>query len=237
MDSIANMLIMMKNGSLAGKESVSFPYSKLKNAIGECLKKEGYVGQVSKKVKMKCRLTTTKQKDDIIFTSDNIEDILKPHFENKIKILMKNIYTSKEVFKVNENKYTLKELLRLPEILTIYKSNDPFFDLRDLYLFILDCNSSSLVKGLKDFFILLFCYNLIMLIILITYIRSKQRTNKLIKRKINYYIDEANQLLDKASKQFITDVDPILKIEFEDINYKDDITDHLTLVILLKKII
>ena len=42
---------MLKNGSLAGKESVSFPYSKMKNAIAECLKKEKYVGQVSKKVK------------------------------------------------------------------------------------------------------------------------------------------------------------------------------------------
>lgn len=51
MDSIANMLIVMKNGSLAGKESVVVPYSKLKNAIGECLKKEGYVARVSKKVK------------------------------------------------------------------------------------------------------------------------------------------------------------------------------------------
>lgn len=51
MDQISNMLIMMKNGSLAGKESVSFPYSKVKNAIGECLKKEGYVKQISKKVK------------------------------------------------------------------------------------------------------------------------------------------------------------------------------------------
>ena len=41
----------MKNGSLAGKESVLFPYSKMKNAIAECLKKEGYVSDVSKKVK------------------------------------------------------------------------------------------------------------------------------------------------------------------------------------------
>ena len=41
----------MKNGSLAGKESVSFPYSKMKNAIGECLKKAGYISAVSKKVK------------------------------------------------------------------------------------------------------------------------------------------------------------------------------------------
>src|ERR1035437_702232 len=51
MDSISNMIIVMKNGSLAGLESVSFPYSKMKNAIGECLKKEGYVSGVSKKVK------------------------------------------------------------------------------------------------------------------------------------------------------------------------------------------
>lgn len=41
----------MKNGSLAGKESVLVPYSKLKNAILECMKKEGYVASVVKKVK------------------------------------------------------------------------------------------------------------------------------------------------------------------------------------------
>ena len=51
MDSISNMLIVMKNGSLAGKESVFLPYSKIKNAIAECLKKEGYVMNVSKKVR------------------------------------------------------------------------------------------------------------------------------------------------------------------------------------------
>ena len=51
MDSIANMIIMMKNAGMAGKSSVAVPHSKLKNAILECLKKEGYVGEVSKKVK------------------------------------------------------------------------------------------------------------------------------------------------------------------------------------------
>jgi small subunit ribosomal protein S8 len=51
MDSISNMLIVMKNGGLAGKESVSFPYSKMKQAIASCLKKAGYVGEISKKVK------------------------------------------------------------------------------------------------------------------------------------------------------------------------------------------
>ena len=42
---------MMKNGSLANKETVSFPYSKIKNAIAECLKKEGYISNFSKKTK------------------------------------------------------------------------------------------------------------------------------------------------------------------------------------------
>jgi small subunit ribosomal protein S8 len=51
MDSISNMLIIMKNGSLAGKGSVFIPYSKMKNAIAECLKKEGYVSNIAKKVK------------------------------------------------------------------------------------------------------------------------------------------------------------------------------------------
>jgi len=50
-DPIANMIIMIKNASLAGKETVIFPYSKMKNAILECLKKEGYIKQFSKKVK------------------------------------------------------------------------------------------------------------------------------------------------------------------------------------------
>ncbi len=52
MDSISNMIIVMKNGSLAGKESVSVPYSKMKNAIAECLKKAGYVSDISKKIKL-----------------------------------------------------------------------------------------------------------------------------------------------------------------------------------------
>lgn len=51
MDPISNMIIIMKNGSLAGKETVTFPYSNLKKAIGECLKKAGYISDISKKVK------------------------------------------------------------------------------------------------------------------------------------------------------------------------------------------
>lgn len=43
---------MMKNAGLANKTSVSFPYSKVKNAIAECLKKEGYILNYFKKVKL-----------------------------------------------------------------------------------------------------------------------------------------------------------------------------------------
>lgn len=51
MDPISNMIIMMKNASLAGKGSVSFPYSKMKEAVCKCLEKEKYISKVSKKVK------------------------------------------------------------------------------------------------------------------------------------------------------------------------------------------
>ncbi len=49
MDSIANMIIMMKNAGMAGKDSISLPYSKMKEAILQCLQKEGYVKKVSAK--------------------------------------------------------------------------------------------------------------------------------------------------------------------------------------------
>ncbi len=42
---------MLKNASLAGKESIAVPHSKLKAAIAECLKKEGYVSDIGKKIK------------------------------------------------------------------------------------------------------------------------------------------------------------------------------------------
>ncbi|MDQ3075620.1 MAG: 30S ribosomal protein S8 [bacterium] len=51
MDQIANMLISIKNGGMASKESVAFPYSKLKYAIALCLQKEGYISSVAKKTK------------------------------------------------------------------------------------------------------------------------------------------------------------------------------------------
>ena len=42
---------MMKNASLAGNETVLVSHSKVKSAILDCLKKEGYVSDFSKKTK------------------------------------------------------------------------------------------------------------------------------------------------------------------------------------------
>jgi small subunit ribosomal protein S8 len=49
MDQIANMINMIKNASTARHESVTVPYSKIKNSIAECLIKEGYLSSANKK--------------------------------------------------------------------------------------------------------------------------------------------------------------------------------------------
>jgi small subunit ribosomal protein S8 len=50
-DPIADFIIRIKNGSDARKESLVFPYSKLKEAIAHVLVKEGYIKSVAKKGK------------------------------------------------------------------------------------------------------------------------------------------------------------------------------------------
>ena len=49
MDQIANMMNMIKNASLRGHEFVIVSHSKIKFSIAECLVKEGYLKNVTKK--------------------------------------------------------------------------------------------------------------------------------------------------------------------------------------------
>lgn len=49
MDKIADMLVIVKNGNKAKKESVTVDYSKYKHAIADCLMKNGYIKAVHKK--------------------------------------------------------------------------------------------------------------------------------------------------------------------------------------------
>jgi small subunit ribosomal protein S8 len=51
MDQIANMINMVKNAGSAEHESIVVSYSKIKQAIADCLVKEGYLAGVTKKVK------------------------------------------------------------------------------------------------------------------------------------------------------------------------------------------
>ncbi len=50
-DPIADMITRIYNAGVARKETVSFPYSKLKNEICAVLEKEGFIGEFSKKGK------------------------------------------------------------------------------------------------------------------------------------------------------------------------------------------
>ncbi len=48
-DTIAQLIIGLKNANNAGKASTTFPYSKMTEAVLETLHKAGYVGSISKK--------------------------------------------------------------------------------------------------------------------------------------------------------------------------------------------
>lgn len=50
MDQIANMINMIKNGSIRGHESVVVPFSNIKFAITQVLEKNGYIKSVEKKM-------------------------------------------------------------------------------------------------------------------------------------------------------------------------------------------
>jgi len=51
MDGISDLIIRIKNASATGKESVTVPHSKVKEAILAVLEREGYVKGISKKGK------------------------------------------------------------------------------------------------------------------------------------------------------------------------------------------
>jgi small subunit ribosomal protein S8 len=50
-DPVSDLIIRIKNASAVGKESVTMPYSKMKEGILTVLEKEGYVKTVAKKGK------------------------------------------------------------------------------------------------------------------------------------------------------------------------------------------
>lgn len=47
-DPIGDLIIQIKNASMAGKRAIDLPYSRLKHAVADLLQKEGYVSSVAK---------------------------------------------------------------------------------------------------------------------------------------------------------------------------------------------
>ena len=79
MDTISNFIIKLKNAGSAGLESVSVPHSKLKLAISEVLKKEGFIKDFSeKKEKGKSVIVATLFSENRVPKIKGVKRISKP---------------------------------------------------------------------------------------------------------------------------------------------------------------
>lgn len=69
------MLIKIKNASRANHDTVVFPYSKLKLSIAECLEKEGFIRNVTKKTEKGLPVIEV----ELIYTNDEprIHDVTR----------------------------------------------------------------------------------------------------------------------------------------------------------------
>ncbi len=51
MDTLANMLVMIKNASQRGHATITVPHSKLKEAVANCLKDNGFIKSIETKTR------------------------------------------------------------------------------------------------------------------------------------------------------------------------------------------
>ncbi len=90
MDQISNLIISLKNGSMAGKESVLLPYSNIKFQIANLLKERGFVGEISKKGKKGRYLEVALKYDGNTPSISNVKRISKS--SRRIYMPAKQIY-------------------------------------------------------------------------------------------------------------------------------------------------
>lgn len=77
-DPIAAMITMMKNASHAGKTVVTVPHSKVKEAIVECLKRNGFVASFETKIRNErpfLDITISAKNGDVI---NDVKRVSKP---------------------------------------------------------------------------------------------------------------------------------------------------------------
>lgn len=78
-DTVGDFIIQLKNAGMVGKAEVSLPYSKLKHAIADVLKKEGYVAEVTVAGKeVKKNLVVTLQYGASGHTIHGVQRLSKP---------------------------------------------------------------------------------------------------------------------------------------------------------------
>lgn len=98
MDPIADMLIKIKNGGAAGKQTVVIPYSKFKMALALLLEKNGYL----KKVEQRGRKLKKIIEAEILYDKDNkpvVSDV------SRISKPSRRIYkTAKEITRFSRTK-------------------------------------------------------------------------------------------------------------------------------------
>lgn len=79
-DPVADMIVRIKNASMAGHSSLSLPYSKLKHAIADKLKDRGFLKEVTKHGKQtgKTLLLELNKTDSGEYMFKELERISKP---------------------------------------------------------------------------------------------------------------------------------------------------------------
>lgn len=97
MDSIANFIIKIKNAGYAHHEDVTVPFSKLKLAIGETLKKEGFIKNIE--------TTTSGEKKSLVISLLEENRIPKIKGVERISKPSKRIYRKSEEIRSVKNGY------------------------------------------------------------------------------------------------------------------------------------
>lgn len=78
-DTVGDFIIQLKNGGMAGKDTVTLPYSKLKHAIADKLAAAGYVAGVEKQnKKVGALLNVTLKYDGNAHHINGVKRISKP---------------------------------------------------------------------------------------------------------------------------------------------------------------
>lgn len=98
-DNISNLIIKIKNGSMAGKTTITAPYSKMTDAILTLLQKEGYIKSFSKVGKGSLIKTVD---IELAYDDTNTPKVTDVY---RVSKLSKRVYTPSKLIKPVRNGY------------------------------------------------------------------------------------------------------------------------------------